>query len=519
MTIRTMARSFNSLSARGPSRTRKVPQLEILLHEPEIIIPAWCWRSDWVQGGESIYSLLGIFQALNLVHGRHLREFIATPEDPEAPSFRKRSNIDLRSADRFRTAWFAATVHETLDAVRLGFVKEAFPVSGWSGEPDLRWCPMCARSGYHTAFFQLLIVHECPAHGCPLERRCPRCRTCFPYRLDASVATPLFCCPACKLDLAKDLRSGFPRSGGREEIGLITGRLRQLQYLDRLPSLISSALQGCSSYEVSSVCVGPPRSGGRDGEFQTFVSEVLSSLRPSGQLDWVVRAPSFRFVERIGIHGANAGRGRSAKSGWPYSAIAKTDQNLQQAGALYRCIRRHLWRTVVRSHHRCVMSACERLWWPIVGTTTSAFCPVAVAFLRWRLRWEAVPRLTDLLRSPINTPHGLVAWLGVAPFGLTSWTPGLRQWLIDHLLGHELLLSFGELYDEEVGRPFGETVKWAREWTRTVVRCSWVCAGRGSVSMPARLYFGGQGFRDLVAVPNGSGHRAAHVAALASTSH
>ena len=93
------------------------------------------------------------------------------------------------------------------------------------------------------------------------------------------------------------------------------------------------------------------------------------------------------------------------KRGW--------DNRLKASYLVYSTVRRHLWRHVVSQHHACIFSAGSHLWWHMEGERTTGFCPVAEAFLRWRMHWEAC-----------GTPRYLMA-----PCAKTHWAspPGWEQ--------------------------------------------------------------------------------------------
>ncbi len=495
--------------------------MQICVDIPKPPRPQWCWRDDWVQGGESIYSLIGLFEALNIVGGRQIRAAFVDAVQPGTSRFLIQPTLDLLRPDRFRVAWLASVVRLPLDVVRQSFVSEAFPVSGWCGHRQLHWCPQCVKSGYHSPLFQLPLVYECPAHHCPLESECPRCRSAFPYQVVTNSAIPLFCCPACKLDLAPRVREGRRRPLAAEEMRMLSHRAELMQFCDSLPTMVSQALGTPLATQGSDVMVSPPALRVAESDYKTFVTQVLASLRSANQADWDRCEPSFSYVS-IGVP---AGRRRRAKllaasSGWTDHLVSASDKGLHRAAALYRCVRRHLWRTVVHPHHRCVASACRRLWWPITGCQTPSFCPVAAAFVRWRLRWESAIRCTDLMAAAITPPLGLVTWLASAPIGPAAGTEPVHDWLVDHVLGCDLMDAFEDMLAEEIERPADEPIKWTREWAAPAGHSCWVCTGRGTKYQPATLFVRGRTSGDLQRWDSvDAGHYARHLDAIARIEH
>lgn len=302
---------------------------------------------------------------------------------------------------------------------------------------------------------------------------------------------PLFCCPQCKLDLAPQLRTGSHKAPTRDHsTDALQERLKLMQFCDRLPMIAGDVLYGGRVGQVMDFAVSTPSAQADASEFTAFVTQVMMSIKPSPQVDWQRLPPSCSFAElraSSSMHVRTAQRG--AACGWPSHLIPRTDTGLMQAAAVYRSVRRHLWRTVTRGHHRCVASATKHLWWPLNGTRTSAFCPAAAAYIRWRILWECVPVATMLNARPTSAPLGLVKWLAaVAPIGPATWTSAVQRWLISEVLGRDLLTSFDTLLREERERPIDELVMWARGPAHAMAGTCWVCAGRGTVTRPAQLF-------------------------------
>ena len=92
------------------------------------------------------------------------------------------------------------------------------------------------------------------------------------------------------------------------------------------------------------------------------------------------------------------------------------EEVLREAQVIYRTLLRWLHRHVVHDHRGCVAAAQKHLWWDTEGETTQAFCPVAMAFLRWRMQWEGcrIPSSLDP-RNSERVPLGFIAsYLGIS---------------------------------------------------------------------------------------------------------
>lgn len=460
--------------------------VRIRLQQPSSTNPTWCWRPDWLVGGESIYGLLNIFQLLNVVSARR----VANEFGPQLPNLRKpfaRSPIlDLNDPSRLQVDRIAEVTGLSPAVVRDGFISLRFPRSGWLGSPHLRWCPECAMSAFHAVMFQLPLVHRCPGHQEVLRDRCPRCHSRIPYKLDGSTSgSLLFSCPSCKADLIPSLRASFMRRPMNDRVpSALSSEAAILELCDRLPTRTGSVLTGPEYMGYRELLMAMPTLEMDIDRFAGFVHGVLEDLANSnGQLQ-----PSASYTQSFAT-GKRRQHKQGGRTGWPQHLVAISDLPLVQAASLYRSTRRWLSRNFLRGHCRCVRAACRRLWWPVIGSSTSAFCPVAIAFVRWRMVWEGVSVPAMLLSEPRTTPLGLVTWLSSrAPVGSASWTHAVSDWLVAQILGRELQSSFRYLLDQASDSLSRDQVCWSRVALNELPKTGWVCAGKGVSRSPVRLY-------------------------------
>lgn len=67
---------------------------------------------------------------------------------------------------------------------------------------NVRFCPLCLESCYHSYLFQWLRVPTCPIHGCLLTSRCMQCGEPAPMHIGwASIGRHPYSCWRCKLPL------------------------------------------------------------------------------------------------------------------------------------------------------------------------------------------------------------------------------------------------------------------------------------------------------------------------------
>lgn len=468
------------------TRRKQLRGVQIRLVQPSVAPPSWCWRADWLIGGESAYSLLGVFQLLNAVGNNRIASEFAPSSNSERSDPPRAPTLDLNNPSCLNLSKLSGQLELPHPIVEHAFVSARFPRSGWRGSAMLRWCPSCLKSAYHALHFQLPIVHQCAGHGDELVEQCPSCGSALPYKLNAAVsAAPLFCCPACKHDLLASIRKRLVRKEMSDQIRVaITAEASVLAMCDQLPTRTGGVLTAPDSRGYRELVLSGPRRYRAAVDFSIFTGKVLNSLANGS----AVSVPSASFAESR----ASPSRmppPRDSGCGWPAHIISSKDERLKMAAALYRAVRRRVLRHAACGHGKCIRTACEKLWWPVLGSTTPCFCPHAIAAIRWRMYWEGVSVPTALLQEPTSVPLGLVTWLAVqAPVGSASWSKAVENWLNCHVLGRDLLSSFEHLLKSARESVAQGTVRWSRVLPQELPRTGWICAGRGVFTSPARLY-------------------------------
>jgi|GEM_PF-919242 len=476
--------SIPSLIIEGMNRG---PGARIRLLKPAAFQTTWCWRQDWISGGESMYGLLALFQILNVVQTNRIASEFVIPTQGTKRTLAKEPTVDLHSSERIHLDRVAQVTGLAVEQIARAFLSCAFPRSGWQGAPYLRWCPECLKSGHHALGFQIPIVHRCPGHGSQLIQRCPRCRVELPYKLHgASTAQPLFCCPTCKLDLVQELRTSTARPPlGKVVIAALHADASLLELCDSLPTRTGGVLTGAESMGYRELVLSMPSSVSRTMEFADFARNVMLSL--AGRPSKLNLKPSLSYAEPQATFVTKSKP--SLSCGWPKHIIPESDRQLIEAAAIYRRVARYLRRGVVREHRSCVQCACRRIWWPVLGSRTVALCPIAVAFIRWRMHWEGTGVPSLLLAEARSPPLGLVTWLAaLAPVGSASWSRAMGEWLVKHVLARDLITSFDALLWRATESVKPGFMVWNRLAISEIPRTGWVCAGRGTASNPGRLY-------------------------------
>lgn len=449
---------------------------------------AWSWRKSWYSGSDSIYAVFAKFASLNRIKPRDICELFVEPHDAAArrkligrPTYPK---VDLRYPEHVRYGRLANILKLDAEQLRQGFVAAQFPNAATMASPVLVWCAQCAEKGYHSASFQLNFYRQCPLHRRELRRSCTRCGRPLPYWLYPPTSAAFFVCPNCQHDHAPKLReTRINLALDDEDANKFADHIELVRFVVSLPTLVN-AQKAAMGAPHEPIVISKADAFRRRADFHQFVTEMLSSVaarrRPAqGQLE--CKPASAVYCEHF----------MDLPEIMKNSRIKRNpDEALKSAELVYRTVRRWLRRRVVREHRGCLAAAQKHLWWDLDGERTAAFCPVAMAFLRWRMQWEGcrIPRSLDRGRGG-RIPLGLLGWLSSdAPIPSPMWTKGLADWVTSHLLGFACLDSFyGWLVLAQRAARDGAVTWNPRDQERFCFR-HWACSGQGTVMDPGLFY-------------------------------
>jgi hypothetical protein len=125
------------------------------------------------------------------------------------------------------------------------------------------------------------------------------------------------------------------------------------------------------------------------------------------------------------------------------SQVKTGDEILTDAVSCYKAIKRYVMHHIGNRHRACVVTAARYLTWRLDARTTTPFCPVAQAVLRWRSKWEGVSVPSHLLVKGDHGFLGVLVWLSLfAPVGLPQWSRATDRWVILHVFAQACLDSF-----------------------------------------------------------------------------
>lgn len=97
----------------------------------------------------------------------------------------------------------------------------------------IRYCPECAKHGYHASVFQVPTLERCPAHGVLLTSKCPSCGRSIRGDITTDTVNYPYACGACGASLVESRRKFF-QADRPPGIHRIVSAERWLYRLDQL---------------------------------------------------------------------------------------------------------------------------------------------------------------------------------------------------------------------------------------------------------------------------------------------
>lgn len=471
----------------------------ILLQKPIQLEKSWCWRNDWITGFDSAYGLFSKFARLNAMNARELAELFINRDSDRRTSILRSPSVDLRSGELFDLLEIARLLRLDVDHIHHAFLLDRLNNSGRKSSKVLRWCPCCANNGFHSTVFQFELLSVCPAHGLPIHSRCVKCKAQIPYRLQMTVFNEPFCCPTCATDFAPALRNPKTRSLKlrQSETVWITNLVNLFLFEDKMVPVKSELNRQLISLGNGEVAFASADWHRIQSEYIGFVKQVLEDLNAEATgtqalpLEHIsITTKGNQAKQSIDTDKRNKMR-RTAPPDIEFLTVLKRgwDARLRASYLVYNSARRHLWRHVVHQHQGCITTAGKHFWWHMEGELTSSFCPIAEAFLRWRMYWEACSTPRYLLSDMRKDPFGIATWMAEsAPFCPPGWTWEEEQWISDHVFGKVCFSSFRELLDISIQDRNRDRIEWNGHVLSGKHNAYWAIAGRDMSAYPLRIY-------------------------------
>ncbi len=455
------------------------------------------WSERWDNPGESLYALIAQFGALNALTNAQLSDLFvqhALIEGGSGLVWREFAVVDFRDGSGLDLEYLALQLRMELPELKSRSTAALMPNSLAVISKVLVWCPICVKTGHHLCTMQLPMVRECPRHRKALLRSCPKCKSSIPYMLKRSAKVPMFACLQCGHDLAPATREAQNFEPYPQEFRkVVEHQIDYLSQMDKLPILLGDISKKFSrkNYEIK-LC--RPNFARRQSSFSKFVSEFLAAVvivNPVGDRNksaLKINLPVEQTTCRSSLGLSQVHKG--SVSGATRVGL-DSDAVYIEAIKLYRAVRRHVEKSVIGQHMRCVRLAKHALWWDIQGEHTVAFCPVAMAFMRWRMQWESRRAVGQFPGSKQTlTMLGIVGWIAAEqPVALPTWRPEFFSWLRCHLLGVDLLDSMSgwiTFCQREYSKGY---VIWRQDAHEHFARHHWGCCGGGTSGEPGYLFF------------------------------
>lgn len=471
----------------------------IILDRYEPRTPSWNWRDDWYTNYDSTYSLFAKFAFLNAFAARDLVHIFISTDSGMRTKVLRNPQVDLRDPSYFDIPAMSIALRADIDTVSQSFLYAMLPNGQRKSVAHLRWCTRCAAIGFHSPLFQLEIISNCPIHARPLRATCPHCNSRIPYQLRKDVVDVPFACSSCKADFAPVLRNPRTRSLrlSENDIACMRNLTDLLKFEDQLIPRKLELNRLCKMQGSGEVVIAPADVRRHHSQFTGFVMQVLDEVRAEVDTAQIPLALTevtqvIRGNKATPMHGIKLKkrRKRNEETILSHNEIKKDWGDMLVAlHTVYCAIRRRIWRRLIASHQHCVVCAARRLWWHMEGENTPSFCPIAEAFLRWRMFWEGCGVPGHLLGPLTKPPFGIVGWQAqTAPICPQGWSRETEIWVTQHIFARACMSSYDDWMavsteNHEIGH-----IQWTKHATSGRFESYWALTGHDSWHKPVRIY-------------------------------
>lgn len=160
---------------------------------------SYTWKKEWILNYESPWGILEKFRYANALSINNVYEILGTDntKNKHIRSKKDRSLITLEGLDRNK---IISSINIDMHHLINSYYTNNFAVDiSYKHMLDyirntIFFCPECIKIGYHSIWFQNILINECPFHNIPLEEKCPKCSQTIPYEIDKkNNRAPLSC--------------------------------------------------------------------------------------------------------------------------------------------------------------------------------------------------------------------------------------------------------------------------------------------------------------------------------------
>nr|WP_143710559.1 hypothetical protein [Janthinobacterium sp. Marseille] len=472
----------------------------IVLDRFEPCIRSWNWRDDWYTKYDSTYSLFAKFAFLNAFAARDLVQIFISCESGRRTAVLRNPQVDLRDSMYFDIPAISRAFRTDLNSIKESFLFEMLPNGKRKSVDYLRWCTKCAAIGFHSPLFQLEIITDCPIHSRPLRSNCPHCSAKVPYKLRRDVIDIPFTCTVCKTDFAPVLRNPQTRSLQLrvDEMTRLDNIIDLLKFEDRLIPLKLEINRERKFQGMGEVIIAPADLRRRHAEYIGFVIQVLDDLKAESDtaqppLELTQISHIYLGTRPEPLQRAKVKKYRRTKVSNDDKLITPVKQSwddmLYALYTLYSAIRRKIWRSMITAHQSCVTSAAHQLWWHLEGEKTVNFCPIAEAFLRWRMFWEGCGSPQHLVGPLTKPPFGILGWQAeAAPICPPGWSRETEIWVAKHVFSRACMSNFYDWVEVASHSHANGNIVWSKHATSGRFESYWALTGHDSWQRPVRIY-------------------------------
>lgn len=361
-------------------------------------LPA-CWRPEWVQPYESLWSLLAKFAYLNAANISDVKDcFVGEFVRAELPGRYWHSSLNGFSILDRRKLCTLMEMEETtlIQATSLAYLAHN-EVAVLASE-QLRYCTLCLATGFHSPLHQMLFLSECPVHKLPLITECSHCgRSLRRYALNFLHSKTFTGCDSCP-----DSRHRF--RDFKQELAKQTSEGRELEEVAEI-MLKRMSLDMVSAHVLEQAGLRRPGKwqARRLKKLTDYWRDIFSVRVPASN---VPQSYSARYVR---VHSAPSERLRKDSTG--YGDFSR--DVAKEMIAIYKSIARNLVNRELRSHRTCIAEVGQHVAWVDDRRSKKGkLCIAANAFLLWRMVWEGVshPAMLFGARKRASFPQRYLKW-------------------------------------------------------------------------------------------------------------
>lgn len=299
-----------------------------------------------------------------------------------------------------------------------------------ASDAHIRYCKACLAQGYQSVYCQIEGLRACPVHGLPLLNICTACGAPTPrYALtSASMAAP-YCCPSCGEPFADRLWSPVLHETPQR-------RSRPRGSYRRLGKWLSE-LERHNLFWPQFQSWQPGKEVQLEAGRRIEAFEVLGRIIPL----WLAGPGKIQARGTRWVRSFPAVRPDAPLQFKTHDLPTDIDAKLN----VYRAIRRHIRRSLMRSHRNCLRTAAKALH---LDQDTellypdSSICPLVFAYYIWRHHFESDmalnPRLTadshalsirdEAISWPVDLDVSARTWAMFAMSSFFAFAEVAREW-------------------------------------------------------------------------------------------